>query len=132
MKKLLVLFALVLAACGAEDDGDSENRNCGLYLTCVDAPPIDAGIPDCIHPDAEIDAPDPCAACGAGEICVQFFNGTCGELYTECQPRSPTCDDTCGNCDVPHCRQANEPATFSCATAGCPDENPSAFQCYGV
>lgn len=121
MKKLMLLCCIVLGGCMAgDDDGD-------------DTAAIDASIPDCIHPDTPDPDPAPCATCGADQICVQRFDGTCGVIGFECQVRAPTCNGLeCGTCDIPHCREdPNGPITFTCAAAPCGTEVPGALHCYG-
>jgi hypothetical protein len=110
----LITTLLAIAACG-----DSE-----VPRLPIDAPaaPIDANLAD-----------PTCATCGANEICVQKFNGTCGRFATECQPRDPACTGTaCSTaCDVAQCRGGMDGGILTCFAAGCAGEDPAALHCYG-
>ena len=121
MKKLVLLFIVVLAGCLEQP-----------VETGTDAA-IDAGIPDCIHIDTPDPDPAPCTTCGADQICVQRFDGTCNVIGFECQIRAATCNSLdCGTCDIPHCREdPSGPITFTCAAAACGQEVPGALHCYG-
>lgn len=121
MKKLVLLFIVVLAGC-IEQPGEHG----------TDAP-IDAGIPDCIHIDTQDPPPTGCDACGVDQICVQRFDGTCGQIGVECQDRAAGCTGAdCNSCDIPHCRpDPSGPITFTCQAAPCGTEIPGALHCYG-
>ncbi len=116
MKKLMLMMVLALGACLGEEE-----------------PPIDAAQFGYDPAPLPIDSNDACSACGVDQLCVQFFDGVCGELRVECQDRAAACTGTdCNACDLPHCRQdPNGPITFTCQAAGCPGELQGALHCYG-
>ena len=88
-------------------------------------------------PQVAPDAPDPCDACTADQLCVQRFDGVC-TLGTFCEPRATTCHDpqigrqSCtAECEAAYC-----PNPYQCtARYGCdpakPQPSPRAFTCYG-
>lgn len=89
-----------------------------------------SGCGDC---DAPIDANDFCRRCDVDEICVQTFNGTCGQIGLACEPRNAAC---VGNACTPGCMQwqcndGQDPPFFRCDVGGCPDEVAGALHCYG-
>ena len=83
--------------------------------------------------DGDPDGPSFCASCGADEICVQTFDGTCGSIGARCEPRNPACQgNTCSpECMRWHCNGGNEQPFFRCDVATCPVEEPGALHCYG-
>jgi len=82
------------------------------------------------HGDASSDvAGDPCDACGAGMLCVQRFDGTCG-LQTSCVARTVEClQNICSAaCEDAYCPKPYQCMTRTpCSTA----PSPRAFTCYG-
>ncbi len=120
MKRIFMLAAVViasLAGCNADDENTAP----------IDAPPRDCS---CVT-DTMPDSINPCAACGAGTICVQLLGGTCGTLMVTCEPvvtgcEQPVCSTTC---DQAYC----DPGGIStCQAAPCAADLPGAFHCYGV
>lgn len=101
---LVVVFSLGLfglAACGDSDDSD-----------------------------ADPDSGAACFACGANEMCVQLFDGTCGAT-TRCVARKVgAVDCTAAACD-PACVQAYCDLPYQCGVSACPGESKSALRCYG-
>lgn len=82
------------------------------------------------NPPGDPPPPDPCGKCaiGAGEICVQRFDGRCG-LTTACVKQIVSCPDhTCSAaCEEAYCN-----APLQCQNrAACGTESPLAFTCYG-
>jgi hypothetical protein len=84
--------------------------------------------------DAPTDAPDVCRTCTADQICVQYFNGTCGIFRQECAPRVPECPTgtSCTEgCNRYQCNRDFDPPFLTCHSGGCPGELPDALHCYG-
>ena len=114
----LVLLA-ALAACGGEDE--------------VVPPSPDASL------DAQGDAiPTPdaaqfCDSCGADQICVQVFNGTCGQISLACEPRNAACvGDACSaGCMQWQCNDGADPPFFRCDVGACAGVAPGVLACYG-
>lgn len=108
---------LALAACSDEHRPD---------------PDAASGCGDC---DAPNDTPtSACDDCTPDQICVQVFNGTCGQISIACEPRNPACSD--GTACTPGCMQwqcndGGDPPFFRCDVGGCPDDVPGALHCYG-
>jgi hypothetical protein len=97
-------------------------------------PSDDAAAIDATPTDAPIDAIDVCATCTGDQLCVEFFDGTCGVFRTECQERHATC--ATGTACTPGCMQwqcndGDDPPLIRCDVGGCPVENPAALHCYG-
>lgn len=121
----LGLVALLIGAgCGYYDDGDDA--------------PIDArsGCGDCDAPnfDASPDAADVCGTCTADQVCVQYFNGTCGIFRTACEPRVAECPSgtSCTDgCNQFQCNRDSDPPFLTCHSGGCAGERPDALHCYG-
>lgn len=96
--------------------------------------PTDAQDPDGCACDAPgPDASDFCLSCTAEQVCVQVFNGTCGQISLACEPRNAAC---VGNACTPGCMQwqcndGDDPPFFRCDVGGCPGEVPGALHCYG-
>jgi hypothetical protein len=84
-------------------------------------------------PDATAIAPDAgpgCPPCGAGAICVERFDGTCGTEGPVCVTTALDCPaDSCStDCEQALC--GGEP--YQCENrAPCGSEAPGAFTCYG-
>ena len=72
-----------------------------------------------------------CPSCGAGQMCVQLFDGTCGG-QASCQPRMlGSVDCLATPCD-PACEDAYCPMPYQCEIQSpCAGETKSAFRCYG-
>jgi hypothetical protein len=77
-----------------------------------------------------------CAACGADELCVVSFDGTCHQLAARCAKKTAGCQTAACNtacnrdlCGVPD----GGPIAFTCQSAACPGSNqfPGAMLCYG-
>ncbi len=121
---IALTFATTLLAIAACGDSESPTRPIDAPAQAIDAPAqaIDASLADPV-----------CATCGANEICVQKFNGTCGRFATVCQPRDPACTGTtCSTaCDVAQCREGMDGGILTCFAAGCAGEDPAALHCYG-
>jgi hypothetical protein len=116
MKRFLLALALALTFTGCAAEGDAIDAFGGDPYPIFDTPP-----------DTSSAA---CAACGAGTICVQLFNGTCGVQNVECKSIVTGCETaTCSTaCDNAYCdRQIS-----TCSAAPCGAEIPGAFHCYGV
>lgn len=109
---------VALGACSLPEDGDDA------------PPPVDAGFFDTAIPP---DAPSLCSACGPNEVCVQVFNGTCGQISLACEERNPACaGPVCSpECQRWQCNDGNEQPFFFCSMATCPLEEPGALHCYG-
>jgi hypothetical protein len=77
------------------------------------------------------DAPppvDPCAQCDSTQLCVQSYDGTCGES-TACVPRTVECPN---NACSAECEQTYCSSPFQCMNrAPCGTESPVSFTCYG-
>jgi hypothetical protein len=117
MSLTLTLVGALAAACGGDDEH------------VIDA---SAAFDSALAADAAIDATgdDACAACGEGTICVQRFDGTCGELFLGCVETAVVCpDNACSTeCEDALCGGA----PLQCQTrTPCGDEVPGAFTCYG-
>ncbi|MCW5805279.1 MAG: hypothetical protein KIT31_23115 [Deltaproteobacteria bacterium] len=72
---------------------------------------------------------DPCLACGPETVCVQQYDGTCGER-TFCAPRLAECPgNACSEeCQATYCGEG----PLQCMTRiPCGTESPGAFTCYG-
>jgi hypothetical protein len=72
--------------------------------------------------------PDPCLACGPGELCVASYDGTCIG-YVGCVARTTDCpDNRCSAaCESAYCR-----SPYQCQERPpCGGEPPGAFTCYG-
>ena len=86
-------------------------------------------------PDAYIppDAPS-CSACTSDELCVEFFDGTCGFAGVRCAPKTvPGCEPSLASCS-PECEQAYcKPNNdiFQCQYRNGCNPDPHAFTCYG-
>lgn len=113
------LIAFLAAACGADEHVP---RDAAVVDAAPDAPP-----------DAGLDADERCAACTADQICVQKFNGTCGEFALECQPRNPACvGNACSpECNLWHCRDGGDAGILTCEAPPCAGQAPGALYCYG-
>jgi hypothetical protein len=116
-----VLLLLPLAACWRLEIAD-------------DAPP-----PHQIHgdPDASVrpDAANVCGSCTSDELCVEFFDGTCGFAGVRCAPKLvPGCEPSLAACS-PECEEAYCKADndiFGCMyRGGSCNPDPHAFTCYG-
>lgn len=116
-------LVLLAAACSGDDEKLPDARV---------APPTDGAEPDA-PTDAGIDADLRCAACTASQICVQTFNGTCGEIRLECQDRDPSCTGTAcsAECNLRHCQAGGDAGIFTCQAGSCAGEVPGALHCYG-
>lgn len=120
MTRFCMALLLAIVSTGCIDDDESTVDAAGAYA-------------DCGCGDRPIDTPDatnPCDACGAGTICVQLLNGTCGSQAVECKPIVTGCEQpVCSQaCDAAYCdRQFS-----TCSAAGCAADLPGAFHCYGV
>ncbi|MGN6106442.1 MAG: hypothetical protein ACTHU0_15155 [Kofleriaceae bacterium] len=136
---LLLTFAT--AACAAEDSGPDVPDPPEICAThCIaDGPP--ATWRDCcdsvtcylgdnnewvvLHCDPPL---DPCEACTPDQLCVQEFNGTCGQS-TSCVTRTTDCPS---NACSPACEQAYCGTPYQCDyRPACGTESPLAFTCYG-
>ena len=98
-----------------------------------EAPPPDgpSGCGDC---DAPNDAPEVCGACTADQVCVQYFDGTCGIFRTACEPRVAECPSgtSCTDgCNQFQCNRSADPPFLTCHSGGCAGERPDALHCYG-
>ena len=117
MRSLLVL--LLLPACWRLEIAD-------------DKPP-----PHQIHgdPDAAV-TPNAtaCSACTSDQLCVEFFDGTCGYAGVKCvttpipgcEPSSASCST---ECEQAYCKPNND--LFQCQYRNGCDPDPRAFTCYG-
>lgn len=123
----VVVAVTALAACS-----DDEAIPIDAPIAIDAPPPIDAPMPiDAVDAMEPVDA-GACAACGANEICVQFFNGTCGDGHVECQTRGVDCTgNACSTeCNFWHCGGADA-GIYTCSAAGCAGEVAGALHCYG-
>lgn len=96
-----------------------------------DAPPHQ------IHedPDAYIppDAPA-CSACTSEQLCVEFFDGTCGYAGVKCMAKTAGCEPSLASCSLEceqvYCKADND--IFGCMyRGGACNPDPHAFTCYG-
>jgi hypothetical protein len=73
--------------------------------------------------------PDPCAACGPGQLCVVRYDGTC-MMNAACVAQTEVCP---GNACTPACEAAYCGASpYQCQTrTPCGSEPAGAFTCYG-
>ncbi|HET9624337.1 MAG TPA: hypothetical protein VFP84_23355 [Kofleriaceae bacterium] len=87
------------------------------------------GCGDDAAPTSGVDArQDPCAACGAGQLCVASYDGTCA-LHAACVAQTQACpDNACSAaCEAAYCA-----APYQCQTrTPCGGEPAGAFTCYG-
>jgi hypothetical protein len=73
-------------------------------------------------------APDPCAACGATELCVARYDGTC-QGRPSCVPKTVDCP---ANACSSECQAAYCPQPYQCQDrVPCGGEPAAAFTCYG-
>ena len=124
-----VVAAVSLAACSGPDEHIPPPVIIDAEVPLLDGPAIDAS-----DADVPVDADLRCMACGTDQICVQTFDGTCGELGLACQDRDPTCatGTACTpDCDLHHCQASGDAGIFTCSAAGCPGEVAGALHCYG-
>lgn len=120
-RSVLLLSALSLSLSACVLDGND------------DPPvPVDAAVS---ISDCGIDTPEtnPCAACTADQICVQFLDGVCRSESVSCMPRHPSCT---GNACSQECMQwqCNGGSTSffrRCDVGGCAADVPGALHCYG-
>ena len=124
MWKLTLAAVLGVAACAGPDE-----------VVPIDAPvAVDAAVVDTAIIDTALtDADLRCSACGPTQICVQFWNGTCGDGHIECQDRGPGCTgNACSaDCQFWHCGAADAGTVYQCGVASCPGDTPGALHCYG-
>jgi hypothetical protein len=115
-----VLLAALAAACDGPDEQLPPNQP-------VDAASIDVPI------DVPTDANAFCTTCTADQICVQFLNGTCGQISLECVPRHATCaGPVCSpECMRWQCNNGSDNFFFRCDVAPCAVDAPGALHCYG-
>jgi len=103
--------------------------SCGRITIEDDATPIH-GDPDAsVSPNATA-----CSACNSEELCVEFFDGTCGFAGVKCVAKTmPACEPSVAacstECDQAYCKPANE--IFQCAYRNGCNPDPRAFTCYG-
>lgn len=72
--------------------------------------------------------PDPCQACGAAQLCVARYDGTC-QRQIACVARTADCPDhrCSAACEAAYC-----PAPYQCSIRpSCGGEPAGAFTCYG-
>ncbi len=119
----LGLLVLIGAACGGAPDehrvdargGDPVDSGGGLVDAAIDAP-TDTGVTTA------------CDACGVGTICVQRFDGVCGETFA-CVETDVECPD---NACSKACEAALCEAPYQCQNRPpCGTEVAGAFTCYG-
>ncbi len=110
---LLGALTAMLVACGGADE---------RVPPVVDAPT-----------DSAIDANAFCAICGADQICVQVFDGTCGQLSLTCAPRNPACvgNNCTAECMRWQCNNGDPNPFFRCDKGTCPGAAPGALGCQG-
>ncbi|MCA9561158.1 MAG: hypothetical protein KC583_21565 [Myxococcales bacterium] len=74
-----------------------------------------------------------CPACGANEMCFQFYDGTCSGGQPRCIPRVEGCAPrTCTlECQQALCSDDGVPFAFCDPGLGCGGEAEGAFVCYG-
>ncbi|MFT3692604.1 MAG: hypothetical protein QM831_05655 [Kofleriaceae bacterium] len=91
------------------------------------APTVAPPTPAAARPDAGTVT---CATCAADEQCVEFFNGACGLIDTQCMHRVPDHVEgkDCGVMADPYCGSFYMPS--SCAP-GCPSVGSGAYTCRG-
>lgn len=124
-----VLIALVLVACACTGSDEAIPIDAPVV---IDAAVIDAAVID----TATLDADVRCGACTSSQICVQYFNGTCGDGHVECQPRGAGCTgNTCSaDCQFWHCGAADAGSVYTCFNGSCTfgePQAPGALYCYG-
>jgi hypothetical protein len=112
-----VLLLLPLAACWrlqVEDDMQ---------------PPIHEYPDAAVNPNATA-----CSACTSDQLCVEFFDGTCGFAGVKCVEKTmPACEPSLAACS-PECEQAYCKANndiFQCDYRNGCNPDPRAFTCYG-
>jgi hypothetical protein len=130
MRSLLLslsLMALLGGAACAPDESlpiDAPQDTAIFDVPVIDGTPI----------DTPTDADTLCSACTASQICVQYFNGTCGDGHVECQPRVTACVGTaCSpDCDFWHCRGGMDAGSpYTCGNSTCPGLATNALHCFG-
>ncbi len=116
---LILAFAALAAACDGSDEQLPPDQ------------PVDATVD--VPIDVPIDANAFCSTCSADQICVQFLNGTCGQIRLECVPRNAACaGPVCSpECMRWHCNDGSENFFFRCDVAPCAVDAPGALHCYG-
>lgn len=74
-----------------------------------------------------------CATCGDDELCVQFYDGVCGEPTTVCQAKVAECGEAACSaaCDRALCKGGVDTAVYTCSAAPCGNEAAEALHCYG-
>jgi hypothetical protein len=85
------------------------------------------------------DAGDPCAACTAGQVCVQSFDGTCKTNGPTCKTVSDTCGSKLSASGAKSCTSLSECQSEFCTSpyqcrisSPCGTEAPqAAIYCYG-
>ncbi|HEY6039762.1 MAG TPA: hypothetical protein VIV58_36025 [Kofleriaceae bacterium] len=89
------------------------------------------GDPDAyLPPDASV-----CGTCTSEQLCVQFFDGTCGNAGVKCVPITVTgCEPSLAacsaECEQAYCKPDND--IFGCMyRGGSCNPDPHAFTCYG-
>lgn len=87
-------------------------------------------------PDASLGSnANVCGGCTSDQLCVEFFDGTCGFAGVRCVARTvPGCDPSLAACSA-ECEQAYckpDNSIFGCMyRGGACDPDPRAFTCYG-
>lgn len=119
--------------CAMTDDGSDTSPKLDLGPGSCSTPTDDDGASD-DAPKFDLPGPDVPSVecnCAEGEICVQFWDGTCSFDAVQCEPNpdgcvpgrpspcSPACEALCGDSA---CENAGPP---------CPDDLPGALHCYG-
>ena len=90
-----------------------------------------------IHSDPDAYVPPDaaaCSVCNADQLCVEFFDGTCGYAGVKCMPITVTgCHPShaaCSpECEEAYCKADND--IFGCQYVGGCNPDPNAFTCYG-
>jgi|GEM_PF-2491633 len=123
--KPVLLIVLMVAACGGADE--AVPIDAAVDGAVIDTPAVDA------TDAALLDADLRCGACTPSQVCVQYFNGTCGDGHVECQERGAGCTgNACTpDCQFWHCGAADAGTVYQCGVASCPDDLPVALRCYG-
>ena len=95
-------------------------------------------IEDDVHPihgdpDASVNAAA-CGACNPDQLCVEFFDGTCGFAGVKCVDKTmPACEPSPAactpECEQTYCKPNND--IFQCAYRNGCNPDPRAFTCYG-